>query len=48
MLLSNCIICGKKKSKLFKNQNASSGLLSQLRTITPLRNIPLIGGIIFY
>ena len=47
MLLSNCAICGKKKSKFIKNQEAS-GLLSKLGIRTPLSNIPLIGDILFY
>ena len=46
ILLSNCGICGNKKLRLIKNQEAS-GLLSQLGTRPPLRNIPLFGDILF-
>ena len=34
MLVSNCAICDKKKSRLIKNQEAS-GLLSEVGIITP-------------
>ena len=46
ILLSNCAIYGEKKLKFIENQEAS-GLLSQLRIRIPLRNIPLIGNILF-
>ena len=41
MLSSNCVICGKKKSRSIKNQKAR-GLLSTLGIRTPSSNIPLI------
>ena len=40
MLVSNCPVCGKKKSRFIKNQEAS-GLLSVLGIRTSLSNIPL-------
>ena len=42
MLLSNCVVCDTKKSKLLKQQEAS-GLLSSLGIKTPLSKIPLVG-----
>ena len=45
-LLTNYNICGKKKSKSSKNQEAS-GLLSKLGIRSPLSNIPLSGVILF-
>ena len=42
MLLSNCAACDSKKSKFFKEQEAS-GLLSSLGIKTPLSKIPLVG-----
>ena len=39
MLVSNCAICGKKKLRLIKNQEASR-LLNKLGIRTPLSNIP--------
>ena len=39
MLLSKCAICGNKKSKFIKEQEAK-GLLSSLGIRTPLSNIP--------
>ena len=44
MLLSNCVVCGKKKSVFIKNEKAS-GLLSRLGVKTPLSNVPLNGDI---
>ena len=35
MILSKCAICGSKKSRFYKNQEAK-GLLSKLATKTPL------------
>ena len=45
MILSNCAICGSKKSKFFKNQEAK-GLLSSLGIRTPLSKIPLLGDVL--
>ena len=39
MLVSFCSVCGKKKSRFIKNQEAS-GLLGKLVIKTLLRNIP--------
>ena len=39
MLLSKCSICGNKKSRFIKEQEAK-GLLSSLALKTPLSNIP--------
>ena len=46
MILSRCAICGSKKSRFIKNQEAK-GLLSNLRIRTPLRKVPILGGILF-
>ena len=46
MMLSKCAICGSKKSKFIKEQQAQ-GLLSNLGIITPLNKIPLLGDILF-
>ena len=46
ILVSNCAICGKKKSRFIKNQEAK-GLLSKLGIRTLLNNIPLVGYILF-
>ena len=46
MILSKCTICGSKKSKFIKEQQAK-GLLSNLRLRTPLNKIPVLGGILF-
>ena len=46
MILSNCAICGSKKSRFIKNQVAK-GLLSRLGIRTPLRKLPLWGDILF-
>ena len=46
MILSKCAICGSKKSKFIKKQEAS-GLLSKLRIKTPLSKIPLLGDVLF-
>ena len=45
MTLSKCAICGSKKSKLIKNQEAK-GLLSSLGLNTPLIKIPLLGDVL--
>ena len=46
MVLSKCAICGSKKSKFIKEQQAK-GLLSNLVIRTPLNKIPLLGDILF-
>ena len=46
MILSKCAICGSKKSKSIKEQQAK-GLLSNLNIRTPLNKIPLLGDILF-
>ena len=46
MILSKCAICGSKKSKLIKQQEAK-GLLSKLGLKTPLSKIPILGDILF-
>ena len=46
MILSKCAICGSKKSKFIKNQEAK-GLLSSLGIRTPLSKIPLLGDVMF-
>ena len=42
MILSKCAICGSKKSKIIKKQEAK-GLLSNLGIRTPLIKITLLG-----
>ena len=46
MILSKCAICGSKKSKFIKEQQAK-GLLSNLGLRTPLNKIPVLGDILF-
>ena len=46
MILSKCVICGSKKSKFIKKQEAS-GLLSKLGIKTPLSKIPILGDVLF-
>ena len=46
MILSKCAICGSKKSRFIKNQEAK-GLLSKLGIKTPLSKIPILGNILF-
>ena len=46
MLLSKCAICGSKKSRFIKNQEAK-GLLSNLGIRTPLNKVPILGDILF-
>ena len=46
MFLSNCVVCDSKKSKFFKQPEAS-GLLSSLRIKAPFCKIPLIGPLLF-
>ena len=45
MLVSKCTICGSKKSKFIKNQEAK-GLLSNLGLRTPLSKVPILGDIL--
>ena len=44
---SKCAICGSKKSKFIKEQQAK-GLLSNLGIRTPLNKIPILLDILFY
>ena len=46
MILSKCAICGSKKSRFIKNQEAK-GLLSNLGIRTPLSKVPILGDILF-
>ena len=46
MLLSKCAICGSKKSRFIKKQEAK-GLLSNLGIRTPLGKVPLLDDILF-
>ena len=46
MILSKCAICGIKKSRFIKHQDAK-GLLSKLGIKTPLSKIPILGDILF-
>ena len=46
MILSKCAICGSKKSRFIKNQEAK-GLLSNLGLRTPLIRVPILGDILF-
>ena len=46
MILSKCAICGSKKSKFIKKQEAS-GLLSKLGIKTALIKIPILYDVLF-
>ena len=46
MVLSKCAICGSKKSRFIKNQEAR-GLLSNLGVRTPLGKVPILGEVSF-
>ena len=46
MILAKCVICGSKKSKFIKKQEAK-GLLSNLGIRTPLSKIPVLGDVLF-
>ena len=46
MMLSKCAICGSKKSRFIKNQEAK-GLLSDLGLRAPLSKVPILGNILF-
>ena len=45
-LLSKCVMCESKKSRVIEKQEAS-GLFSSLGIETPLSKIPIIGNILF-
>ena len=47
MVLSKCAICGSKKSRFIKNQEAK-GLLNNLSIKTALSKAPILGDILFY
>ena len=46
MILSKYAICGSKKSRFIKNQEAK-GLLSKLGIKTTLSKIPILGDVLF-
>ena len=46
MILSKCAICGSKKSRFIKKQEAK-GLLSNLGVRTPLSKVLILGDILF-
>ena len=46
MISSKCAICGSKKSRFIKNQEAER-LLSNLGLRTPLSKAPILGDILF-
>ena len=46
MLSSNCAVCGSKKMRFIKNQEASE-ILSSLGIRTPLSQTTLVGPILF-
>ena len=46
MMLSKCAICGCKKSRFIKNQEAK-GLLSNLGIRAPLSKVPILGDALF-
>ena len=46
MVLSKCAICGSKKSRFIKNQEAK-GPLSNLGVRTELSKVPILGDILF-
>ena len=46
MILSKCAICGSKKFRFIKNQEAK-GLLSNLALRTPLSKVPILSDILF-
>ena len=46
MVLSKCVICDSKNSRLVKNQEAK-GLLSNLVVKAPLSKVPILGDILF-
>ena len=46
MMLSKCAICGCKKSRFIKNQEAK-WLLSNLGLRKPLSKVPILGDVLF-
>ena len=46
MILSKCGICGSKKSRFIKDQEAK-GLLNNLGVRIPLSKVPILGDILF-
>ena len=46
IILSKCAICGSKKSRFIKDQEAT-GLLSNLGVKTPLSRVAILGDILF-
>ena len=46
MILSKCAICGSKKSRFIKYQEAK-GLLKNLGLRAPLSKVPILGDILF-
>ena len=46
MILSKCAICGSRKSRFIKKQDAK-GILSSLGIKTPLSKIHLLGDVLF-
>ena len=46
MTFSKCAICGSKKSRFIKNQEAK-GLLNNLGIKTPLSKVAILGDILF-
>ena len=46
MILSKCAICGSKKSRFIKKQEAK-GLLSKLGIKAPFSKLPILGDILF-
>ena len=46
MVLSKCVICGRKKSRFIKNQEAKR-LISNFGIKTPLSKAPILGDILF-
>ena len=46
MVLSKCAICGSKKSRFIKKQEAK-GFLTNIGLGTPLNKIPILGGVLF-
>ena len=46
IILSKCAICGSKKSRFIKDQEAN-GLLNNLGIKTPFSKVPFLGDILF-